>query len=165
MDKLINTTIESPDVEQVAGALRLSNNQLWNLYYESGMEYLSLLAQRIKSKRFFDAQFRPMRTNRAFSRLSVSQALAAIRFSPSFWFWWATQVWSLCRRPDQFSDETELFYRLQFNSERIPTYILKRIFYEKNNDHAARTFRQHSGEALEADCPTSRIGGVAKHVV
>lgn len=132
MESLINTTIQSNTVRQLADRVHLSKDETWNIYFDAGIEYLDIFAVRVRRNRIFNKQFKRMITEvPEFGAMTLPKVLQTIRHSPSFWFWWSTEFWRICRMKD-IHDSNELFFRLQFNGSLIPHFILKRIFNVKN---------------------------------
>lgn len=152
----MNTTLktfDSPQVKKVTGKLRISTDRLSALWFDAGLDYLEILKTRIRRKRVFDAQFRPMiAKNPAFGKLQPAEVFEQIRKSDAFWQWWATQLWCICSE-DEPKTVTELAYLLEFNEQLIPIFTLKKIFYGEQKHHA--------GEAV-VDSPAQEVRNASK---
>lgn len=138
MKLTIEKTMLNASVVEASNRLRLSEDKLWNIYYNSGDEYLNCLQELIKRKRFFDALFGAMIGEPGFGKMNLVDVFSKIRKSTAFWAWWSSQFWSVCRE-NKFRDSTELFYRLQFNDSLIPFFILKHIFNGNQNLSSGKT--------------------------
>lgn len=155
----ILTQIETPQVKQAAKRLRLNADELVNIYFDSGIEYLDILQLRIRRKRTFDAMFRHLISHFPdFGKMGPHAAMQIMRTSPAFWGWWSAQFWCICRQ-GAFADQTELFYRLQFNDALIPHFVLKQIFHVKQNTNGQqRAADQPADKAAEAINPSGATG-------
>lgn len=130
MEQLINKKMQSVTVLETATRLGILNDELWNLFYESGAEFLDLLSMRVRRKRTFDAQFKSMLVYPFFCNMGFNEVMKQIRYSPLFWFWWGVQFWSTCHQI-HFRTKQEFESSLQHIDNLIPHFILKRIFNGK----------------------------------
>ena len=163
MQQKIYAIMQSKQVRQAADRLHLRKDKLWHIWFDSGLEYLEVLKNRIVRKRVFDAQFGVMLKNRAFGRLKPAEVFTIIGNSPAFWAWWSTQTWCICRE-GAFHDANELSYRLQTNQALIPNFILKKIFYvEQKHRIVAGSGQPGTAEAARTESEAGRIGNLAEH--
>lgn len=130
MATIFEKTLQTREIVKVAERLRLRGDELWNIWYDSGIEYLELLRQRIAHKPVFDAQFRALITLPGVASAGITEVFDTIRNSGLFWSWWAAQTWCICSEAN-LCDKTGLIYALQFNESLIPHFILKQIFNGK----------------------------------
>lgn len=130
-DPRIEKNIQSATVQNAAARIRLSKNDTWHVFYDTGLEFLTRFEQRIRRKRVWDAQFKAILiSDPEFGQRSYTSVIDAIRNSNKFWFWWSMIFWSECRIND-FENEADLRYNLQTNDSLIPNFTLKQIFYGK----------------------------------
>ncbi len=131
MNEVINKNMQSASVKRAAAAIRVSEDDMWHIFYDTGLEYLNRFEQRIRRKRVWDAQFKKLlSSDRDFGNKSYTEVMDTIRNSSRFWFWWSVNFWSECKL-QCFDDEAELRYNLQTNELLIPHFILTKIFYGK----------------------------------
>lgn len=128
MNNSINKTMDSVEVVEMASRLKLAENDLWNIYFETGTSYVDALERRARRKRIFDALFQPMLKNAEFGERSFADVMSTIRLSPVFWFWWSVQFWNVCHYT-QPKDISDLINNLFDVDDLIPHFILKQIFY------------------------------------
>jgi hypothetical protein len=153
MNNSLLKTIESAAVQKVTRKIATNADRLTGLWFDAGLEYLQILKTRIRRKRVFDAQFRPMiHRNSDFGKLQPEQVFEQIKKSDAFWQWWTTQLWCICTENEPGSI-TELAYLLEFNEQLIPQFILKKIFYGEQ--------KHHSGSATGLP-PAAKTGSAAK---
>ncbi len=130
MENAIRKNMQSEAVSAAINKLCLKDNELWQLFYDTGADYLDNLEKRLHRKRVFDLMFKRFLSIDGFGAKSFASVMKTIRISPAFWFWWSVQLWSRCNQ-FEFHTKTELIYHLQFNDALIPHFILKQIFYGK----------------------------------
>lgn len=142
MEQSINKKMQSVTVLQTASRLGILNDELWNLFYETGAEFLDRLSMRVRRKRTFDAQFKSMLIFPAFGDKDFTKVMAQIRHSPSFWFWWGVQLWSTCHQI-HFRTKEDLEESLQHIDNLIPHFILKQVFMASKNLGAKKELQSY----------------------
>lgn len=142
MKLTIKKSIESPSVRKVADRFHFKRDEMWHLYFDTGIEYLANLRTRVRRKRDFDWQFGPLME--MYGKLPIKDVFDMIQASEHFWLWWGTRLWSVCHELE-VSDKTELEYRLIFTADFIPLFILRKIF-DGSKKHCRSTRAQREPE-------------------
>lgn len=122
MENIIEKSIGSKAVQLFAKSERMKEVEVWSLFFDSGLDYLSQLRHRISRHDVFKAQFGGIAL-----RSTPTEAFKSIMASPFFWNWWSTQLWRVC---NSYADESEneIYIRLMFSSSLIPQSTLEKIF-------------------------------------
>ncbi|MDX9703901.1 MAG: hypothetical protein RBU23_12790 [Candidatus Auribacterota bacterium] len=163
MNDEINKVMQSHSIVQAANRLHLRKDEIWSIWFDSGLEYLECLKVRVRHKRVFDAMFGALRVaSPVFGGLHLPEVFDRIRNSDEFWAWWSTQMWCICREKGTIRDSTELFYRLQFTDSLIPLFILKKIFNGKQEPSGRQT--TGSAPACEIADAYFKAGGAGKRI-
>jgi len=132
MEEIIQRTMKTEQVEDLMERLSLSPNQLTEIWFDSGIEFLEQIKKRISRKRVFDAQFKLLLRDSAIAEMTPEQMFGKIRISQAYWSWWATMLWILAGDID-VQTTTDLAYYLERNNQLIPLFILKKVFYGSKN--------------------------------
>ncbi|WP_297096447.1 hypothetical protein [uncultured Draconibacterium sp.] len=130
MELKINKKLRSGTLLHTACRLSVSENDLWEMFFESGCIYLEDLAEQIKRKRVFDALFKAFLNSPEFGEMLPCEVFNKIRFSPAFWFWWSVHFEMTCQN-EFIESKQDLGNNLAMIDALIPNFILKQIFYGK----------------------------------
>lgn len=127
MNNQAGILFKSKPVTSIIDRYKLNEDEIWNIYYETGIEYINTLKQRVKRKRVFDRLFKPFVIN--IGDMMPSEVFRMIEFSSEFWNWWALNLYEVCciYMPDKSFDKHELYLRLMFKSELIPNETMTKI--------------------------------------
>ncbi len=126
MENIINKSINSKAVQGVAKGSRLKDQDIWSLFFDSGLDYLDQLQHRIAQYSVFKAQFGELMSGISLKR-TPNETFRNIMASPHFWNWWSTQLWRVCYNHGGESRD-EIHIRLMFNTSLIPQSTLEKIF-------------------------------------
>jgi hypothetical protein len=138
MENQVKNAIYTGYIADVAAKLNMSEKETWNIYFDSGLNFIDTLKLRIRRKRTFDLQFRYMLDKPGFGKLSPIFIFNEIQKSPEFWHWWASQLYFACRDGNGVYNKTSLLYAVQFTDITIPGFILNKIFYGKQKHGAGK---------------------------
>lgn len=155
-------TPQSDAVSKVAEKLHIKANDVWNIFFDSGANFLETLKIRIRHKRTFDLQFRFMLEKPGFGELNPTRVFSAIQNAAEYWDWWAAQMYFACRDGNGVYDRTSLLYALNFTEITIPGFILNKIFYGKQkHDGQPRIETTASGKTENTGAKVTGIGAKA----
>jgi|GEM_PF-6114767 len=128
---IISQLMNAGQVKAAKERLHLSDAEIWELFYECGMEYLDTLRCRLHSKETFDRQFNPFRADEWFRISTFPETLVKIEYSRFFWMWFVTRFWSVCRNmimAKKLFSRRELKLRCAYQRDLIPGYVIDKIF-------------------------------------
>lgn len=128
MESTINKIMNSRNIAAAAKRYGLGNDEMWNLYYESGILFLECLKVRIKHKRVFDHVLKPFSSQ--IGNMSLPEVFKMIEYSPSFWKWWANHLWCVCYNCK--GGIREMIYSVIYDNVYFPNFTLKNIINDKN---------------------------------
>lgn len=126
MENIIQKLISSQSVQRMAKAKRMKDREVWSLFFDTGLDYLSQLRYRITHYNVFKAQFGDLMSDFQL-KITPDEAFRQILASPDFWNWWSSQFWRVCYNYGN-DCETELRIRLMHNNSLIPQSTLEKIF-------------------------------------
>lgn len=157
MKNAIEKNMNSAAICETANRLHMKGDELWQLFYNTGADYLDNLERRLHRKQVFDVMFKSFLHDKAFGEKTFPEVMNAMRVSPAFWFWWSVQLWSMCGQ-FVFRTKIQLEYNIQLNSALIPHFILKQIFYGKQEPkRRPRTEGTPSREATKSNPTQGKV--------
>lgn len=80
-------------VQQLAKDTKRSEKAATNLVFNSGLEYLNGLSEKVKDWRILQLQFGVLRRNEETANINIEKWFETIRKSPVFWTWWAGELY------------------------------------------------------------------------
>lgn len=80
-------------VQQLAKDTKRSEKAATNLVFDSGLEFIGIVAVKVKDWRFMMLQFGALMRDENASKLTIAQWFETIRKSPVFWTWWAGELY------------------------------------------------------------------------
>jgi hypothetical protein len=134
-------------IKQLAARMGVREATMYALFYETGLDYLEQLKQRITNAEYLKLQFGPLLSSGALN-MSPEKAFQKIETSPLFWGWWATTLWGVysTNKPNYTN---ELSIRAMFVADLIPINLLTKIFENGNIPQQKRQSRYVRPKAAE----------------
>lgn len=134
MEPSINKIMKSTNIAAAAKRYGLSDDDMWNFYYESGIVFIECLKVNIKHKWIFDRVFKPF--SGQIGDMPLPSVFEMIEYSTVFWKWWANHLWCVCFNcPGNYND---MIYGLLSDTILLPNYILKNIINGNEQKSGAR---------------------------
>ena len=126
---VISSRIQAAPVARVSARIRLKEDRLVNLWYETGNHYIDRLQSRIRVWKAFDEQFTRVRRRVSFKSLTPQQLIDRLRTHPAFWDWWARNLKMICSEAgDTILTHADLVTTLRQYGAPIPEWVLDKIF-------------------------------------
>ena len=156
MEQIIERNMRCRVIQNTASSIGINLEQTWDLFYESGSDYLDFLTVRMKKKRDFDTMFKSMLQKPGFGSFTPREIITKIRNSQVFWEWWSMQMWCICEHYS-FTNKDELKSTLAF-CDPIPEFILTKIFYGKQKPQSTkRTDAEFNREVDNSGTTQSKV--------
>jgi hypothetical protein len=126
---VITSRIAGPAVQSVAVRIALRDDQIVNLWYETGCHYIDHLLQQTRKSEVFYTLFTQVIKRESFKRTAISQMFSRIQESPVFWDWWARVLKLICQEfSDSILSRKDLEYYLT-NYNALPSgWVIDEIF-------------------------------------
>lgn len=125
-------------IQNIAAKLHITERRAWEMYYESGIDYIEQLKKSMVHFKIFKAQFGGLIQTGALDNLSVPETFRLISVASEFWEWWLIQQWAIANNNYKF--------------QTIPSNITYKIFQNdtKINNRRKRVAAKPSHSACEA---------------
>lgn len=142
------------NIQQALVKVRMSEDELTELWYELGHQFLSDLNKRIRHKFAFDMQFSSLRKYEAFNGITVADLFGRLTTSVHFWHWWLNCLSYACNtivrlgNDKQGSERTYLINILR-TVEYIPDYVITKTL--GIHEHKKRFSIRQIGDVATAE--------------
>lgn len=151
--------IQHDSVAQVAKRLGMKPDAAWNLFIDSGINFLEVLQMRVRRKRTFDLQFRFMIDKTDIGDTPLATFFKTVQAAPGYWDWWASQMYFATRPGNGVTNAATLAEVLNTIDITIPGFILNKIFYGKQKQTSeGRIVALPENEAQAVGSKSKRTG-------
>lgn len=126
---VIEHRITGPAVRKVAVRVAMKDDQIVNLWYESGCLYIDRLRQQIRFADVYCTLFAQVLKRDSFRKTPISQVFIKIQNSVVFWDWWARVLKLICQEfSDSILTKKDLEYYLTAYNALPSGWVIDEIF-------------------------------------
>ena len=142
------------NIQAALTRLRMSEDELTELWYELGHDFLRGLKKRIQRKADFDQQFSALRKHVQFNQLTVSELFSKVEISNHFWNWWLNCLSYACITVSRYSNgspggDRSYLINILTRVEYVPDYVLLKTL--GINEHKKKFTIRGIGPATESE--------------
>jgi len=126
---VISARIAAPAVRGVATKVAMKDDQMVNLWYESGCQYMDHLRLKVGRWSVFHEVFGDVMRRESFKKCTVTEVFARIQESPVFWDWWARVLKLICQElGSSILSRTDLEYYLNTYNALPCGWVIDNVF-------------------------------------